>query len=282
MSRVTFRLDAITWRVRDLAVSLAFYQHLGFRVVERSAQAARMVAGDPDDAASLPLVRLEENATAPSVRGRGAYHVAFNVLQRRQLAATLQRIADQKIAVEGFADHLVSEAIYLPDADGHGLEFTWDRPRQGWKYPGGVLAIGTDPLDLQSLLAELGDPPREPWLPRGTFIGHVHLFAADPAEDARWYRAHFQLLEVLTFGPWGTFLAADGYHHHIGLRRGAGTSDPQQDHGLVCIEASLAPALYALLRAPDVEGVKVLSAPSGHRWRVRALLASEQAPGVMA
>jgi catechol 2,3-dioxygenase len=266
----TFRLDTVTWRVIDLASSIAFYERLGFRVLERSAATASLTAAAA--AGSEPLLRLEENPAAPVVAGRGAYHVAFNVPERRQLAATLQRIAHERIPVEGFADHLVSEAIYLPDADGHGLEFTWDRPREAWTYPGGALAIGTDPLDLPNLLAELGpDPAVDPQLPAGAFVGHVHLFAHDPAEDARWYREHFNFDAVVTFGPWGTFLAADGYHHHVGLRRGAGVSDPQHDHGLAWIDAGLEASLYSALPAPEVEGAKVMSAPSGHRWRVRAM-----------
>jgi catechol 2,3-dioxygenase len=269
---ITFRLDAITWRVHDLGASLGFYERLGFRIVERSAGEASLTAAASGLSDDAPLLRLEENPAAPLVAGRGAYHVAFNVPERQQLAATLQRIAHEKIPVEGFADHLVSEAIYLPDADGHGLEFTWDRPRDTWQYPGGVLAIGTDPLDLQNLLAELGsEPPIEPHLPAGAFLGHVHLFALDPAEDARWYREHFELAEVMSFGPWGTFLAADGYHHHVGLRRGAGVSDPDHDHGLAWIDARLEPSLFAAIPEPEIGGAKVIRAPSGHRWRVRAL-----------
>jgi catechol 2,3-dioxygenase len=266
----TFRFDAITWRVHQLSASLAFYQRLGFRVLESGAHGASLGTAA---ATGAPLLHLEANPAAPTVSGRGAYHVAFNVPERRDLAATLQRIAHEKIPVEGFADHLVSEAIYLPDADGHGLEFTWDLPRERWQYPGGALAIGTDPLDLQALVAERGSgAPVEEQLPDGAFVGHVHLYAVDPAEDARWYRDHFGMSEVMTFGPWGTFSAADGYHHHIGLRRGAGVSDPQHDHGLAWIDASLAGGLYAALHVPEVAGVKVLSAPSGHRWRLRALL----------
>jgi len=265
----TFRLDAISWRVHRLSASLVFYQRLGFRVLKSSEHGATLAAAGVSEA---PLLHLEANPAAPLVAGRGAYHVAFNVPERRDLAATLQRIAHAKIPVEGFADHLVSEAIYLPDADGHGLEFTWDRPRDRWQYPGGSLAIGTDPLDLQAMLAEReAGAALESELPGGTFVGHVHLYAVDPAEDARWYRAHFGMSEVVTFGPWGTFLAADGYHHHIGLRRGAGASDPAHDHGLAWIDASLAGPLYAALRVPEVAGAKVLSAPSGHRWRLRAL-----------
>ncbi len=265
----TFALDAATWRVHDLDRSVAFYERLGFRGRRTGPNRVELVAGadDPDGPA---LLRLEADPVAPVAVGRGAYHVAYRLPARRDLAALLHRLAADGAQLEGFADHLVSEAIYLPDPDGHGLEFTWDRPRASWRYPGGALAIGTDPLDVAGLLAELGPHPvRETSLPAGTRLGHVHLFAADVGADARWYRQVLGFHEVVSFGPWGTFLAADGYHHHVGLRRGAGPTDPEHDHGLGVIDARVAHAVYAGLPVPEQEGAKSLATPSGHLWRLR-------------
>lgn len=268
----TFVLDAATWRVHDLARSVAFYERLGFAVRAADAERAELVPAAADPERTHPPLRLIADPVASVAPGRGAYHLAFRLPARRDLAATLHRLASDHTPVEGFADHLVSEALYLPDADGHGLEFTWDRPRERWQYLGGALAIGTDPLDLPGLLAELGeDPQRESRLPAGTALGHVHLFVADPAQDARWYRAALGLEEAVSFGPWGTFLAADGYHHHVGLRRGAGETDARRDHGLVEIEARLAGDRYADLAAEERDGAKIVFAPSGHRWRLRPL-----------
>jgi len=265
-------LDAATWRVQDLARSVAFYERLGFRARDAGPGRADLVAAGALEPDAPVLLSLEADPVAPVSVGRGAYHLAFRLPTRHDLAAFLHRLASERIPVEGFADHLVSEAIYLPDPDGHGLEFTWDRPRTSWRYPGGALAIGTDPLDVADLLAELGpDPETSAELPADTTLGHVHLFAADVASDARWYRDVLGLHEVVSFGPWGTFLAADGYHHHVGLRRGAGPTDPQHDHGLVEIEARLDAGAYAALAAPEANGAKTLTAPSGHRWRVRPL-----------
>lgn len=270
MANPTFVPDAATWRVQDLPRSVAFYERLGFRAREAGPGWAELVPAGAEDAVAPVLLRLVADPVAPVSIGRGAYHLAFRVPTRRDLAATLHRLATDKTAVEGFADHLVSEAVYLPDPDGHGLEFTWDRPRGDWQYPGGALVIGTDPLDVPSLLAELGeDPVREPHLPTGTTLGHVHLFTADVGADARWYRDVLGLAEVVSFGPWGTFLAADGYHHHVGLRRGVGATDPAHDHGLVEVRAWVAAGRFAALEADETDGAKAVVAPSGHRWVLR-------------
>jgi catechol 2,3-dioxygenase len=272
MAPTTFVPDAATWRVQDLRRSVTFYERLGFRARDVGPQRVELVPAGANEATADVLLRLEADPVAPVSVGRGAYHVAFRVPTRRDLAATLHRIASDRTAVEGFADHLVSEALYLPDPDGHGLEFTWDRPRADWRYPGGWLAIGTDPLDVPALLAELGDdPPREPDLPTGTALGHVHLFAADVGADARWYRDVLGLAEVVSFGPWGTFLAADGYHHHVALRRGAGPTDPAHDHGLVEVRARLQASRYDALAVDEADGAKAVDAPSGHRWLLRPL-----------
>jgi catechol 2,3-dioxygenase len=271
----TFALDAATWRVHDLERATDFYRRLGFRARPTGDASVDLVPGGATLPDAPAVLRLVAGPAAPVAAGRGAYHVALNVPARRDLAATLHRVAADGTPVEGFADHLVSEAMYLPDADGHGLEFTWDRPRSDWQYLSGALAIGTDPLDLKDLLAELGDDPeREPHVPEGTVLGHVHLFAADPGADARWYRDALGMDEVVSFGPWGTFLAADGYHHHVGLRRGAGPSDPAHDHGLVEVEARVDEERYAALEGDEVDGAKVVSTPSGHRWRLRRLAGS--------
>jgi catechol 2,3-dioxygenase len=270
MAPATFVPDAATWRVLDLPRSVAFYERLGFRA--RGAGPDRAELLPAGGGATRVLLRLVADPVAPVSVGRGAYHVAFRVPERRDLAAALHRLARGGTAVDGFADHLVSEALYLSDPDGHGLEFTWDRPHADWQYPGGSLAIGTDPLDVPGLLAELGeDPELEPHLPAGTTLGHVHLYAADVGADARWYRDVLGLAEVISFGPWGTFLAADGYHHHVGLRRGAGATDPAHDHGLVEVRARLEPGRYAVLEADEADDAKSLTAPSGHRWVLRPL-----------
>ncbi len=266
----TFAFDTVTWRVHDLRRALAFYAGLGFVARRDGEDAADLWPGGDRDRAGPPVVRLVADPVAVDAAGRGAYHVALRVPTRRDLAATVRRVAVDAYPVEGFADHLVSEALYLPDPEGHGLEIMHDRPREVWAYPGGKLAIGTEPLDLDGLLAELGpDPSPSVHLPAGTDVGHVHLFADDVSADTHWYERVLGMETIVQFGPWGTFLAADGYHHHVGLRRGVGATDPKRDHGLCLIEARVPGERFERAPADVHEGAKTLHAPSGHAWRLR-------------
>ena len=266
----SFAFDTATWRVHDLARARAFYEGLGFAARPQGEDAADLWPAGDTDRSGPPVLRLVADAVAVDAAGRGAYHVALRVPTRRDLAATVHRVAVDALPVEGFADHLVSEALYLPDPEGHGLEIMHDRPRSSWAYPAGKLVIGTEPLDLDDLLAELGpDPSRSAHLPAGTDVGHVHLFADDVAADAHWYERVLGMETIVQFGPWGTFLAADGYHHHVGLRRGVGATDPKRDHGLCLIEARVPGERFERAPADAHDGAKTLHAPSGHAWRLR-------------
>jgi catechol 2,3-dioxygenase len=263
--RPRFVLNSVAWNVHDLESSLAFYQRLGFNTQKQGTATAILSTG------GKPLLHLTERPSASSALNRGAYHVAFNVPRRRDLAAQLKRIAREELALEGFADHGISEALYLPDPEGNGLEFTWDRPRSSWRYSDHQLEVTVDPLDVAGLLSELHPgADAENRLPTGTFLGHIHLYAVNPSEDTRWYQETFGM-DVVMSGPWGIFLSRDDYHHHLALRQGSGVSHPDHDQGLGEIEASIEASRYQALAEPETAGIKTLTAPSGHRWRIRSL-----------
>lgn len=133
------------------------------------------------------------------------------------------------MALIGLSDHFVSEALYLSDPDGHGIEIYWDRPRGLWE---GQVAdrMTTLPLDVESLLGELQDPRSEPFhgLPSGTVMGHVHLKVARVAETVGFYRDVLGFALMAQLGPYAAFLSAGGYHHHIGANtwESAGAAPP--------------------------------------------------------
>lgn len=221
-------IGRVSLKVADLGHSLDFYQRsLGFTVHHRENGSASLGAGGPD------LLELVEQTGARQMRGTtGLYHYAVRVPSRTQLAFSLKNILQTQTLVQGFSDHLVSEAIYLPDPDGNGIEIYRDRPRDQWPRENGKLRMATDPLDLDDLLSEL-DGHAENWsgLHSDTIIGHVHLHVRDIPEAERFYRDVLGFDLVLRYGPSAAFLSAGGYHHHIGVNTwaGAGAPPPPED-----------------------------------------------------
>ncbi|GAB4462148.1 MAG: catechol 2,3-dioxygenase [Anaerolineae bacterium] len=220
--------------VTNLDRSLAFYREsLGFQLHRRDGDTAALGAGRAD------LLRLTENPRARRVsRTTGLYHFAILVPGRVELAQVLRRIAETQTMVQGFADHGVSEAIYLPDPDGNGIEMYRDRPRAEWPIRNGELAMVTDPLDTHGLLRELVGLS-EPWagLPAGTVLGHMHLHVSNLNRAELFYKniIGFELMQH--FGGSAAFLSAGGYHHHLGLNiwNGVGAPQPPPDAvGLRC------------------------------------------------
>jgi catechol 2,3-dioxygenase len=160
---------------------------------------------------------VEEPGARPAGRHTGLYHFALRVPERVDLARWLAHAARDRVPLLGMSDHFVSEAVYLTDPDGHGIEIYHDRPREVWE--GKVASrMTTDPLDVASLLGELDEPSAEPFdgLPAGTDMGHVHLQVADIPGAVAFYRDQlgFDLTAEL-FGS-AAFFGAGGYHHHVG------------------------------------------------------------------
>jgi catechol 2,3-dioxygenase len=199
--------------VSDLEDSLTYYrQAIGLDVLEAGAGRARLGAGERE------LLVLVEEAGARSAYGfTGLYHFALLVPERRDLARWLAHGARDRIPLVGASDHFVSEALYLTDPDGHGIEIYWDRPREVWE--GNVATrMTTLPLDLQALLGELDDPVAEPFdgLSAGTVMGHVHLKVAEIPQTIAFYRDLLGFDLMAQLGAQAAFFAAGGYHHHLG------------------------------------------------------------------
>lgn len=218
------RVGMVTLSVSSLDRSEAFYtQVLGLKTIDRSNDRLALGVG------SYPLLELREQPGATHLSGRtGLYHFAVLVPDRLELARVLRNLLEQQVTLTGFADHHVSEAIYLPDPDGHGIEIYRDRPRSAWLDSQGRFLMTTDPLDVQGLLAEL---PREykaeSWvgMPGETTMGHIHLHVRDLVEGREFYH---RLLGFDLMLDWrsAAFLSAGGYHHHIGINTWAGEQAP--------------------------------------------------------
>ena len=178
-----------------------------------------------------PLIELRADSSAPRLdrHAAGLYHLAVLVPTRRDLALALARLAQARWPLDGASDHLVSEALYLSDPDGNGIEIYRDRPRDQWRRRAGALEMATLPLDLRNLLgeaADTGSPP--PTVPAGTRIGHVHLQVADLSQAEAFYHGVLGFDVMVRGYPGALFVSAGGYHHHIGLNtwHSAGASAP--------------------------------------------------------
>ncbi len=209
------RLGPARLQVSDLERSLDYYQKvLGLRRLDRDGGQATLSARGADHA----LVILEERAGAAAVpaRGRlGLYHFAILLPSRADLGRFLRHLSELGERV-GASDHDVSEAVYLSDPDGLGIEVYADRPRSAWKTNGRELRMATNPLDVSAVLREAGDGS---WseMPAGTRMGHVHLHVGDLEQAAAFYHQGLGLDKVVWSYPGALFLSAGGYHHHLGL-----------------------------------------------------------------
>lgn len=211
--------------IKNMERSLDFYRNvIGFQVISQTDRSARLSA----DGKRVLLV-LEENPSAvvlPERSVTGLYHFAILLPDRKELGIALARLIENGIAL-GQGDHAVSEALYLSDPDGNGIEIYADRPRSTWRRDAeGNYVMQTAPVDVDGLLEEAG-AERKSRLPEGTVIGHIHLHVTDLQEAKAFYT------DILGFdivgnyaGMSALFVSAGGYHHHIGLNIWAGKHAP--------------------------------------------------------
>lgn len=235
--------------VADLDRSVRYYtEGIGLALLAREGSEARLGAGER----TLLLLR-EQPGARPVARATGLYHFALLLPSRRHLGRTLRHLLDARIPVGGYADHAVSEAIYLTDPDGHGIEIYRDRPRSEWVYPGGQLKMTVDPFDFGGVLAEARDDAgRWTGLSAGTMMGHIHLQVAGIAATEQFYTGPLGFDLMVRYGAAATFLAANGYHHHLGANTWAGA-------GLPPAPADAARLLWYEIVLPDADAVAVVA-----------------------
>ncbi len=209
--------------VADLARSLDYYQQgIGLALNWQADDHAALGAGGHD-----LLLLTERPGVRPSRGHTGLYHFALLLPSRRELARTIQHLTDSGVHIGGASDHAVSEALYLTDPDGHGIEIYRDRRRDEWRYVDDTLQIVTRPLDIQGVMGELADGiPAWDGLHPETFIGHIHLHVAHLSEAIRFYTEIVGFEFIAGYGDSAGFVSAGGYHHHLGLNTWAGQGAP--------------------------------------------------------
>ncbi len=242
-------LGPVRLQVGDLSRSITYYERvIGLRVLRRTqTQAALAAQGD-----HMVLVELQELRGAAPVprRGRlGLYHYALLLPDRESLGRFVSHVTSLH-EYAGSADHLVSEAIYLTDPDGLGIEVYADRPRSSWRMQGRALAMATDPLDLDDLVRAGGG---QSWrgVPAGTRVGHIHLYVADLELAGAFYHEGLGFDRVILDFPGALFMSAGGYHHHLGTNTWAADAPPARKNDARLLEWSV--------RVPHAEHVESAS-----------------------
>ena len=253
-SRTPLHIGAVSLKTRNLEALAAFYgEALGLSVMRREERGATLGAG------GVPLVELElQPAARPDdPREAGLYHTALLMPTRADLARWLHRVARRKVALTGASDHAVSEAFYLDDPDGNGVEVYCDRPAESWEWTGDDLRITTDPLDIDAILREV--PANSSYLgaPDGLRIGHVHLRVGEVGRAEAFYRDGLGL-DVTRRRHGASFMSSGRYHHHIAANvwhsAGAAVRDPDRAGlSLLVLEAADANTL-AEIRARLARG----------------------------
>lgn len=223
-------------KISNLEQSLRFYSGLlGFEI---SGINKRYVSLTPK-VGGMPLLELSEipGAVRKPPRTSGLFHIAIRLPGRAALGSVLQRLLENQYPLQGGADHLVSEAIYLADPDGNGLELYCDRPRKSWHWRGDQVAMSTEPVDAQGLLEAAALEAPMPGIHPETDIGHIHLQAADLGRSEAFYCGLLGFQVTQRDYPGALFVSAGGYHHHIGLNIWAGRGAPPPPANAVGLES---------------------------------------------
>ncbi|MDX1600069.1 MAG: VOC family protein [Anaerolineales bacterium] len=217
-------LGPVHLEVADLNRSQTFYEStLGLDGRAGGDDEIRLSAGD-----RILVVLHEKPGASPKPRNAtGLYHYALLLPGRPELGRALQNLLDADYPLQGASDHLVSEAVYLADPDGNGIELYRDRPRESWSYDDGRLRMATEPLDMHGVLDAGKELSAGAAVPDGSVVGHVHLHVGDLAEAEQFYGEVIGFDLMTRYGRQASFYSAGGYHHHLGINVWAGVGAPR-------------------------------------------------------
>ena len=231
------RVARIGLKARDAETLAEYYRDVvGLREMSRRGASIVLGAGDRE------LMEIEQFSAARTddPRSAGLYHTAFLLPTRGDLARWSRRAIDKQLPVAGASDHDVSEAIYLTDPEGNGIEIYSDRPHEKWQWNGDRVKMGTEALDVRGLLDVIKTEGGE-WTgaPQNTVVGHVHLRVGDAHEAETFWHNELGLETVQTYGDRAVFMSTGRYHHHIAANAwqsaGAGKRDSDRT-GLAWVE----------------------------------------------
>lgn len=265
VTRPTY-VDRVGLKSHDAENLAQFYQDIvGLKILARRDHS--IILGAAAETGDRELLEIEQSAALKTddPHSAGLFHTAFLLPERVDLARWVKRAIDKQLPVAGASDHEVSEALYLNDPDGNGIEIYVDRSPEDWKWQGGQVHMVTDALDVHDLLSTLEQDGAE-WqhAPQNTVIGHVHLRAGQIQPAIDWWHNELGLETVAKYGSKAAFLSSGGYHHHIANNiwqsAGAGKRDKDRS-GLSFIQMN---------DSRDVES-RIIEDPWGNEVRVNKI-----------
>jgi catechol 2,3-dioxygenase len=242
VSQLDFKLDPslklgpVCLRVNDLELTLSFYEkECKLKVIQRDGNFTALASGQCKE--PILILHHDEKAMKPPTDAAGLYHYALLVPDRKSLAAAYLSLGKNGVVFDGYADHNVSEALYLSDPEGNGIEIYADRPRSTWKFEDGQVQMATQPLDMESLIKELPKQANDELtgIVEGTRVGHVHLKVTALQTSIPFYR---NILGLDLTSYWGSaaFLSVGGYHHHIGMNTWESLGGPRAQESWLGLE----------------------------------------------
>ncbi|GKV65064.1 MULTISPECIES: VOC family protein [unclassified Sporosarcina] len=221
-------------KVENLKRALSFYQDtLGFEILEQTTSSVKLTVNGKDSILSL---EQPEDVLPKQVRTTGLYHFAILLPKRVDLANLVIHLSKQGIPF-GSSDHHVSEALYLNDLDGNGIEIYVDRSSSEWIWIEDEVTMTVDPLDFENLLAIASPELAWPGMPEGTVMGHIHLHVSELEKTEEFYVKGLGLDVVNRFGGQALFLSSGKYHHHIGVNLWNGKGAPRPSHNSVGLKS---------------------------------------------
>lgn len=216
-------IGSVGLRSRNAEALADYYRRVvGLNDISRDGETITLGAG------SRPLLVIEgDNALQPEdPRTAGLFHTAFLLPERADLGRWINNAVEKQIAIEGASDHLVSEALYLTDPEGNGIEIYTDRAPSDWKWDGSQVAMATQRMDIPGVRGSVAAGTKWQGMPENSIVGHVHLRVGDPVTAEEWWHKEMGFDTVAKYGRDAVFLSTGGYHHHIGANawqsRGAG------------------------------------------------------------
>lgn len=251
-------IGQVNLKVKDLERSLTFYKEIiGFKLLKQTGKTAELTA---DGNTVLLTIEQPDHAISKQEGTTGLFHFALLLPNRSDLGNVLKHFIQIKYPIQGASDHLVSEALYLADPDGNGIEIYADRHPSEWEWINNEVVMPSDPLDHENLLAQAADSSWKE-LPSSTIMGHIHLHVSDLQKNRQFYIDGLGFEVVSRYGNHALFISDGKYHHHIAMNVWNGVNAPQAPSNSAGLESFTVKLSNKKQRDQIIQQLKAIGAP---------------------